>query len=120
MRAIDLGRRGEEIAEQYLLDLGMRVLRRHYRIRGGEIDLVAEENGTLVFVEVKTRSTDRCGRPAEAVGHRKQARLTRAARFYLMESGNDDRPCRFDVVEVIGSPAGRFRVVLTRNAFEAG
>ena len=118
--SVTLGRAGEALAARYLTGQGFRILRRGYRTRGGEIDLVAEEAGVLVFVEVKSRSTLACGRPAEAVGLLKQGRLLRAASRFLQEHGADDRPCRFDVVEVLWDPGGGSRVHHIRNAFQPG
>jgi putative endonuclease len=115
-----LGERGEEAAARHLESLGFRILDRRFRTRGGEIDLVAEDAGTLVFVEVKTRSSDRFGSPAEAVDARKRSRLLRAARIYMTRRGGADRACRFDVMEVVPGPGDAFRCLLIRDAFEAG
>ncbi len=97
------GRLGEELAVRYLLGLGWRVLARNFRTRGGELDIVAEEAETLVFVEVKTRATTRRGLPGEAVTSVKAQRLVRAAAAYLTHVGAWNRPCRFDLVAVVGS-----------------
>ena len=118
-RPIDLGRQGEAFAIRHLAGRGFRILRHGYRTRFGEIDLVAEEGGTLVFVEVKTRSSGNCGRPSEAVGLRKRARLIRAAQCYLLDEGVEDRPCRFDVIEVFRDAGGRLHAELIRDAFQA-
>ncbi len=115
----DLGRRGEEAAARHLEARGYRLLERGFRSRAGEIDIVAEDRGTLVFVEVKARSSLACGRPSEAVGWRKRAHLLRAASLYLLDRGGADRPCRFDVVEVVEDAVGRLRVGLIRDAFQA-
>ncbi len=115
----DLGRRGEEAAAEFLIANGFRVLERRYRSRAGEIDLIAQEGDTVVFVEVKTRTSLACGLPAEAVDRRKRARLARAASIYLMRSGTSDRPCRFDVVEVLRVPGRTLRIRLIRDAFQA-
>ena len=117
---IRLGRRGEDAAEHHLAARGYRILERRYRTRAGEIDLIAEDGATLVFIEVKTRSSLACGRPSEAVGSRKRARIAAAASLYLALRGGPDRPCRFDVVEVLESAGGAARVRLIRDAFEAG
>ncbi len=114
-----LGRAGEDAAARFLSSLGYRILARRYRVRAGEIDLVAEEGGTLVFVEVKTRSSLRWGSPGEAVDLRKRRRMARAAALYLSRVGAAERPCRFDIVEILGSGRGRCRPSLIRNAFEA-
>ncbi|HET6277236.1 MAG TPA: YraN family protein [Candidatus Polarisedimenticolia bacterium] len=114
---VALGRRGEEIAARYLAGRGFRILERRFKTRSGEIDLVAEEAGTLAFIEVKTRSSSACGRPAEAVDRRKQARLARAAEVYLARTGRHDAVCRFDVVEVWDDPDGECRIDHIRDAF---
>jgi putative endonuclease len=115
----DLGRRGEEAAADYLIARGFRILERRFRTRAGEIDLVAEEGETLVFIEVKTRTSLSCGLPAEAVDRRKRARLARAASIYLMRHPGTERPCRFDVVELVTPPGREPRIRLIRDAFQA-
>ena len=97
---VAVGRSGEAVAERYLHELGYRLLDRRFRARNGEIDLVMEDRGTIVFVEVRTRRSARCGDPLESVGRAKQALLVRAARLYLFARRLYDRPCRFDVVAV--------------------
>ncbi len=119
MHSRRLGDRAEEAGAAFLESLGFRILERRFRIRAGEIDLVAEEGGTLVFVEVKSRMSETYGSPAEAVDARKQARLVKAAAFYLMRDHDADRACRFDVLEVVGSPGGQLRCRLIRDAFQA-
>ncbi len=114
-----LGRRGEETAGRHLVSLGYRILERRYRTRAGEIDFVAQDGDTLVFVEVKTRSSLACGRPSEAVDGRKRGRIARAASLYLAHRGGPDVSCRFDVVEVLEQPGAAPRIQLIRDAFEA-
>ena len=94
------GRLGESAALAELKRLGYRVVARNYHCRGGEADLVAEDGDDLVFIEVKARSDLRHGLPREAVGWTKQQRLGCAARAYCCEHGIEDRPIRFDVVEI--------------------
>jgi len=95
-----LGRTGEEMAEEYLEQHGFKIVRRNFRCRLGEIDLVALHRGVLVFVEVKTRTADHRGSPLESVDARKQMRCMRAATFYLSRHGLHGREARFDVVGV--------------------
>ena len=114
-----LGERAEEAGAAFLTSLGFRILERRFRTRSGEIDLIALEGPTLVFVEVKCRTSGTYGGPAEAVDDRKQARLVRAAAIYLARGGDADRACRFDVLEVSGSGGGALRCRLIRDAFEA-
>lgn len=100
-RRAALGRRGESIAADYLVRRRMRIVERNYLCRAGEIDLVALDGDTLVFVEVKLR---RGGfDPFEAVDRRKQAQITRAAFDYMRRRGLLGRPARFDVVAVDGA-----------------
>lgn len=95
-----LGARGEEIAAQYLAGRGFEILCRNFRRRQGEVDIVAQDGGTLVFVEVRSCSTSDFGTPAESIGPRKLERLAAAATLYLVEAKLDNVPCRFDAVEV--------------------
>lgn len=113
-----VGRAGEEAAAQFLISQGYRILHRNLRFRAGELDLVAEEDGTLVFVEVKTRSGSSHGTAAEAVTPRKQGQLIRLASIYLAGI-REERPCRFDVVTVAPARGGGWRCSLLRDAFGA-
>jgi putative endonuclease len=96
----ELGRRGEEAAARHLERRGYEILARGVRLLRGEIDIVARRNGTLIFVEVKTRAGTGCGRPEESVTPSKQAQLRRLAQAFLMRHRWDDAPCRFDVIAV--------------------
>jgi putative endonuclease len=112
-----LGRRGEDLAHRYLARNGYRVVARNYRppSRSGEIDLVAWDGDVLVFVEVKTRTTDEYGSPESAVDRDKQSFVDRAARDYARRAGVMLDRTRFDVVSVI--MADPPRVELLRDAF---
>jgi putative endonuclease len=112
-----LGNRGERAAARYLRRRGLRVLARGYRTRHGEIDLIARDGDTLVFVEVKAR---RRGVPAEAVTDEKQRRITLAALHFLRKHGLLEVRCRFDVVAIVW-PDGRGEPEIQHipNAFEA-
>ncbi len=94
------GRLGEEAAARYLARRGLVVLERNLRSRLGEIDLVARDGATLVFVEVKARQASAPEPPQAAVGARKRARLARLAAGYVAARRAGERPCRFDVVAV--------------------
>ncbi len=94
------GKRGEALAERYLKAQGYEVLQHRYRKRNGEIDLICQQEDTLVFVEVKARTDTQYGTPAEAVNRRKQQALTLAAFAYMQQQGKLESPSRFDVVEV--------------------
>lgn len=113
-----VGQSGEAFAAAFLEKKGYRVLERNYRSRFGEIDLIAQDGKTIVFVEVKARRTLRWGDPAQAVHHRKQQKIFQVAQLYLMRQEKEDVPCRFDVVEVIITPDGSSRIHHILNAFE--
>ena len=106
-----VGSRYEEETAAFLQKNGYRILEKNFRDRRGEIDLIAEESGYLVFIEVKYRRTSRLGTGEEAVNTKKQRRILGAARWYLMEHGM--HLCRFDVTAINGT-----EITLIRNAFE--
>lgn len=95
-----LGKSGEDLAVKELTRLGYAILARRYRTRHGEIDIVASNAGTIVFVEVKAREGADCGSAAEAVTARKQQRLASMAVDYLARNHLTASPCRFDVVAI--------------------
>lgn len=95
-----VGNHGEEIACKYLQKQGYRILEKNYRIRGGEIDIVAKEGNTLVFVEVKTRWSHEYGLPAESMTPWKIKALLKPARFYVQKIGWGDREYRLDFIGV--------------------
>ena len=94
-----IGKIGEQKASVYLKNHGYEILERNYRIRGGEIDIIAQKEKTVVFAEVKTRMQETYGTPAEAVNYYKRENICKTAEYYIMEK-NLDLPCRFDVLEV--------------------
>ena len=111
-----LGKSGEDRAAKHLAGLGYRLLERNYRTPQGEIDLIALDGDTVVFVEVKTRTNDAFGAPELAVNPTKQRRMVNAALGYLKQKKLHSMACRFDVVAVGGKDAGQ--VELIRHAFE--
>ena len=117
-RRVGLGKRGEDLACRALRRRGYVILDRRYRTRVGELDIVARDSRTLVFVEVKARASGRCGKPLEAVTRRKQRRLATMAGDYLARKGWEGRPCRFDVVGVTLGERGQLAVEVVANAFE--
>jgi putative endonuclease len=114
-----LGRRGEDTAARYLRKLGYVIVARGHRDNIGEIDLVAVDGRTVVFIEVKTRTTHDAGHPADAVDEAKQRRLTRLALSYLKRHDLLECSARFDVVAVTWPSRGRPAVEHFKNAFEA-
>lgn len=111
-----LGLAGESAAAAALEAEGLTVLERRFRCRAGEIDLVARDGDTVVFVEVKARAGDGFGAPAEAVHARKRARMARVAAAWLQRQA-EAPPCRFDVVEVMREPGGILRTRHVADAF---
>lgn len=118
-----LGARGEELAARHLAREGYRIVGRNVRAGGVEIDLVARRGRTVVFVEVKTRTSHRLGPPELAVDRRKQARLVRGAYAWLAEHGRGIACARFDVIACVvdrGGPDGTtWRIRHIPAAFEA-
>lgn len=112
----ELALQGEEAAVAHLERNGLRLLRRNYRCPAGEVDIIALDGDTVVFVEVKTRRSAGFGSPAEAVDRRKQARLARVARWYLQEQRLAGAACRFDVAGVLVRD-GRVAVEWVTDAF---
>jgi len=115
-----LGQRGEAAAARHLRRQGCKIVARGRRLRPGELDLVAVEGRTVVFVEVKTRQSGDAGHPSEAVDPAKQRRLTRLAVTFLKRHGLLEYPARFDVIAVTW-PEGRRRPEIEhfKNAFDA-
>ncbi len=100
MTKIQDGNYGEEIACKYLQKMGYKILERNYRIRGGEIDIVAKDKGSLVFVEVKTRWSHEYGLPVESMTPWKIKYLLKTARFYIQKINWGDKEYRLDFVSV--------------------
>ena len=104
----------ENLAAAYLAEQGLLILEKNYRTRLGEIDLIAKEKDTLVFVEVKYRQSDRVQSPSEAVDGKKQRQISLAADQYLLKHKvSEEQLCRFDVVAFL-----KERPILYKNAFE--
>lgn len=111
-----LGKAGEDRAARFLAKQGFRIIERNHRAPYGEIDLIAIEKGELVFVEVKTRTSDAFGSPETSVNPQKQQRMIKAALGYIKHKGLHQMPCRFDVVAI--SHATEKEIEHIRNAFE--
>jgi putative endonuclease len=114
-----LGIVGEELAARELTARGYAILERRYRTRYGEIDIVAEDGGTLVFVEVRARATGEFGRAAESVDDRKRRKVTAMAVDYLARHHVTNRPCRFDVVTVDAALSETPEISVYPAAFDA-
>ena len=101
---------GEYIGSEYLLSRGYAILERNFRTFYGEIDLIARDGGTLVFVEIKRRRSASFGRPEEAVHRRKQERIVRSALHYIKMKRLQGTPLRFDVL-AIGPGSGDIELI---------
>lgn len=117
-RRLYLGRAGEEAALRHVEALGFRIVKRNYRCRMGEVDLIAADGDVLCFIEVKARRTGAFGRGLEAVAGRKQSQVRRVAAYYLGRFGTTPPACRFDAAEVWLDPEGKpEKVCYVKNAF---
>lgn len=114
---IRTGKRGEDIAVAHLKKKGYEILERNYRCLFGEVDIIAKDADTIVFVEVKSRRSERFGEPQMAVGLEKQRKLSRISWKYLEEKRLYPCNARFDVVAVKILPEGE-NIELIQNAFE--
>lgn len=117
MGKINTGEKGEDIAVRYLKDMGYRIVECNYRCPLGEIDIIAKDGKTIVFVEVKCRRSEKFGDPQLAVGKNKQKKLSKTSLYYLKDKGLYDQNARFDVVAVKILLSGTY-IELIQNAFE--
>ena len=115
----DLGRVGEDLAASALLDRGYAILATRYRTERGEIDIVALDGTTLVFVEVRARADAECGLAAESVTDAKRRKVSRMAAEYLAVNHISGQACRFDVVAIDDALGGEPTVTVFANAFDA-
>ena len=113
-----LGDRGENVAARHLRDHGYKIILRNFRCEVGEIDIIAREGKTLVFVEVKTRAYDD-PTPEDQVNSEKQHQITKAAKYYLSRYGVPQPPSRFDVIAIVWPNNHAPIIRHTPSAFEA-
>ncbi|MCG2712637.1 MAG: YraN family protein [Candidatus Omnitrophica bacterium] len=115
----ELGILGENIAAEYLKKHGYKIIKRNYRNRLGEIDIIAYEGAVLCFIEVKTRADEQRGRPEEAVGKAKQRKISQVVLSYLKMQGIYEGNFRFDVAAVMFNEITNVKKInLIKNAFE--
>ena len=114
-RLLTFGRRSEILAIDHIRSLGYRIVTSGYRTKDGEIDVVAWDGATLVFVEVKARENS--DPPEDAVGHRKKQRMIRAAHAYISRHRLQETPYRFDILAVTSLPGSKPQFRLLRAAF---
>jgi len=112
-----LGEKGEGVAVQFLKKQGYKIITQNYKTRIGEIDIIAREGDTLVFVEVKTRESIAYGKPFEAVDYFKKRKIVNVAMLYLKKM-KEIPPCRFDVISICYEQ-GKPDCELIKDAFEA-
>lgn len=112
-----LGKKGESAAVRYLKKQGYKIIEQNYRSKAGEIDIIARERKTLVFVEVKTRRSTSYGSPKWGVTPKKQKAISMAALYYLKVTNQTHADARFDVVSIMAQE-GHQQIELVRNAFD--
>lgn len=116
----DLGRRGEDLAAGYLEKLGYRIIARRERVLRGDLDIIALDDRTVVFVEVRTRTDVEHGHPAETVDSRKQRRIAMLANAYIRRHRLEDCRVRIDVVTVVlNGPDGKPEIEHFQDAFDS-
>lgn len=108
------GIEGENAAVEYLQNQGYKILRRNFSVKVGEIDIIALDGNTLVFIEVKSRENLRFGHPIESIGYKKVRSIIKTAQWYMLAEKKQNSSCRFDVIEVL-----RGQINHVKNAFDA-
>lgn len=98
---MSFGNVGEEMAVKYLRKKGYKILERNFRCKIGEIDIIAEKDNVICFVEVKSRHSEKYGRPAESITDYKKRHITRTAEYYLLLKKYEDRDAQIDVIEIL-------------------
>ena len=117
MQEKELGKKGEEVALRFLKKNGYKIIEKNYVCKMGEMDIIAREKDTLVFVEVKTRTSMAFGPPQLAVNSTKQMQLSKVALYFLKEKHLEEVKARFDVVAVLLRPRGD-EIELIKDAFD--
>ncbi len=116
-----LGNLGEDLALAHLKALGMKLIDRNYRWRGGEIDLIMSADKVLVFVEVRSKTSTTHGGPLETIGYKKRRQIEKCARQYLLcRKVGDNVCCRFDAVGILIHADGRAEIEHVADAFRLG
>jgi len=114
---INLGNRGEDLATVYLEEKGFQIIVRNYRQKLGEVDIIATDKKTLVFIEVKTRTSLLFGQPFEAVTVHKQAQLSRIALDYMTRNKIKNQAARFDVISILIEKNKKPKIEHLQNCF---
>jgi putative endonuclease len=113
-----LGDFGEDIAANYLVSQGYTIRKQKYKVKIGEIDIIATHKNSLIFIEVKTRRNITYGYPAQAVNQHKQFKIIQTAQCYLTQTNQYDKICRFDVIEIYYNSETNYNINHIKNAFE--
>lgn len=114
----DIGKYGESIANSYLRDLGFSILEENFRNRFGEIDIIANKNNLLIFVEVKTRFSKNYGTPSESVTKSKQQNIIKLSKYFLLKKRSLNYYIRYDVIEILlNSKDENYKITHIENAF---
>lgn len=113
---ITFGKAGEDIAAQFLKNNHYKILEKNYRTKLGEVDIIAQDEGVICFIEVKARHSDKFGRAKEAVFDAKQRQISKAALWYLKQNNLLNRSARFDVLSV-NYEEQEPKIELIKNAF---
>ncbi len=114
----EVGAKGEKLAAKFLKRKGYKIIQRNYKCKLGEIDIIAKQDRTIVFVEVKTRRTQEFGPPQYAITAAKRGQISRVALLYIREKKMVEQNCRFDVIAITFSPESRKpRIEHIENAF---
>jgi putative endonuclease len=100
MNNVQKGNLGEDLATKYLITKGAYIIETKYKIKSGEIDIIARLNDEILFVEVKARSSIKFGYPSEAVNYKKQLKIISVAKYYILKNKLEHIKVRFDVIEV--------------------
>ncbi|MBA5850482.1 YraN family protein [Clostridium sp. cel8] len=109
---------GESIAEMYLSSIGYKIMDRNFRCRIGEIDIIGKDADYICFIEVKTRKSIKYGFPYESVNYRKQLKIYKVAKLYILKNKIYNLNYRFDVVEIIlNMYSNKHNIKLIKNAF---
>lgn len=115
----NLGKQAEDLAKQYLQKHKLKLITQNYHCRRGEIDLIMQDQQTLVFIEVRYRKNARFGSALESVDHKKQAKIITTAEHYLLQSKHDYIDYRFDVIAMMPmTNSDQPEITWIKNAFQ--
>lgn len=96
----EIGKKGEELAVQYLIDNGYKIIERNYECNQGEIDIISKYKNEIVFIEVKSRTNEIYGKPKDAVNIKKKQHIYNSAEYYIYSKHLENNPVRIDVIEI--------------------